>query len=204
MRRPGRTGRPGRTARRDRPGRSGAGCRGEAQTANRVLGRAVRVRGAGGGGDGQARVAGALGEGRRTVEALDPSESAGSSTKGVRKFVSKLPGGNKCRDHVAKYASSQATLSRVVGALRGGQDELRRDSAALHTGAGGGAHRPDRSPIPPRSPVSGAVPVPADPTALPGNGARVVTRPAEQAAGGAAGTADREGGAGGTGGSHGR
>ncbi|AWZ09949.1 hypothetical protein DRB89_42625 [Streptomyces sp. ICC4] len=77
-------------------------------------------------------------------------------------------------------------------------------SAAPSAGAGGGAHRPDRSPIPPRSPVSGAVPVPADPTALPGNGARVVTRPAEQAAGGAAGTADREGGAGGTGGSHGR
>ncbi|WP_374774259.1 MtrAB system histidine kinase MtrB [Streptomyces sp. NBC_01310] len=39
----------------------------------------------------------------------------------------------------------------------------------------------DRSPIPPRSPVGGALPVPADPTALPGNGARVVARPAEQA-----------------------
>ncbi|MFE5809077.1 MtrAB system histidine kinase MtrB [Streptomyces sp. NPDC056491] len=38
-----------------------------------------------------------------------------------------------------------------------------------------------RSPIPPRSPVAGAMPVPADPTALPGNGARVVSRPAEQA-----------------------
>ncbi|MET9322965.1 MtrAB system histidine kinase MtrB [Streptomyces sp. NPDC003038] len=42
----------------------------------------------------------------------------------------------------------------------------------------------DRSPIPPRSAVAGALPVPADPTALPGNGARVVARPAEQAAAG--------------------
>lgn len=39
----------------------------------------------------------------------------------------------------------------------------------------------DRSPIPPRSAVAGALPVPADPTALPGSGARVVARPAEQA-----------------------
>lgn len=89
------------------------------------------------------------------------------------------------------------------------------------------AGRADRSPIPPRSPVAGAVPVPADPTALPGNGARVVTRAAEQAgngpgsgpgsggsgsgtaggpasaahtrSGGAAGATDREGGAGGAG-----
>ncbi len=34
---------------------------------------------------------------------------------------------------MAKYASSQTTLNRIVGALRGGQDELRRDNAALHT-----------------------------------------------------------------------
>ncbi|MEU6868103.1 MtrAB system histidine kinase MtrB [Streptomyces sp. NPDC046876] len=42
--------------------------------------------------------------------------------------------------------------------------------------------RPERSAIPPRSAVAGALPVPADPTALPGNGARVVARPADQAA----------------------
>ncbi|MEU7556129.1 MtrAB system histidine kinase MtrB [Streptomyces sp. NPDC044571] len=44
------------------------------------------------------------------------------------------------------------------------------------------AGRPDRSPIPPRSAVAGALPVPSDPTALPGNGARVVARPADRAA----------------------
>ncbi|MFI5766516.1 MULTISPECIES: MtrAB system histidine kinase MtrB [unclassified Streptomyces] len=87
------------------------------------------------------------------------------------------------------------------------------------------AERADRSPIPPRSPVAGALPVPADPTALPGSGARVVTRPADVArpadgarpaeqangsgggaanarpgSGGTAGATDREGGSGGTGG----
>ncbi|MGO4758893.1 toxic anion resistance protein, partial [Streptomyces sp. 2MCAF27] len=53
--------------------------------------------------------------------------------KGARKLLSKLPGGNKLRDHVAKYASAQGTLNKIVGSLRGGQDELRRDNAALHT-----------------------------------------------------------------------
>ncbi|MEV0414804.1 MtrAB system histidine kinase MtrB [Streptomyces sp. NPDC050448] len=51
--------------------------------------------------------------------------------------------------------------------------------------------RPDRSPIPPRSAVAGALPVPADPTALPGNGARVVARPADQAAADRAAAADQ-------------
>ncbi len=111
-------------------GLGSADIRGAAQQSNRMLERAVRSLGADGGGDAQARVAGSLVELRRTVEDLDPSES---SAKGVRKLISKLPGGNKFRDHVAKYASSQATLNRIVGALRGGQDELRRDNAALHT-----------------------------------------------------------------------
>ncbi|WP_412079298.1 MtrAB system histidine kinase MtrB [Streptomyces xanthophaeus] len=44
------------------------------------------------------------------------------------------------------------------------------------------AHAGDHSPMPPRSPVASAMPVPADPTALPGSGARVVARPAEQSA----------------------
>ncbi|MFJ7270131.1 toxic anion resistance protein [Streptomyces sp. NPDC099050] len=114
-------------------GLGSADIRGAAQQSNRMLERAVRSLAADGGGDAQARVAGSLVELRRTVEDLDPSDSAGGSAKGVRKLLSKLPGGNRFRDHVAKYASSQTTLNRIVGALRGGQDELRRDNAALHT-----------------------------------------------------------------------
>ncbi|MGW0395795.1 MtrAB system histidine kinase MtrB [Streptomyces sp. NPDC003042] len=55
-----------------------------------------------------------------------------------------------------------------------------------HGGQGGHgantAERGDRSPIPPRPAVTTALPVPADPTALPGNGARVVARPTDQSA----------------------
>ncbi|WP_371676932.1 toxic anion resistance protein [Streptomyces sp. NBC_01276] len=106
-----------------------ADMRDAAQQSNRMLDRAVRSLGAGGG-DAQGRVAGSLVELRRTVEDLDPRDAP---AKGARRLLAKLPGGNRLRDHVAKYASSQATLNRIVGALRGGQDELRRDNAALHT-----------------------------------------------------------------------
>ncbi|MEV7562435.1 toxic anion resistance protein [Streptomyces sp. NPDC089795] len=104
--------------------------RSAAQQSNRMLERAVRSLGSDGGGDAQARVAGSLVELRRTVEDLDPRDTP---AKGARKLLAKLPGGNRFRDHVAKYASSQATLNRIVGSLRGGQDELRRDNAALRT-----------------------------------------------------------------------
>ncbi|MGO4457834.1 toxic anion resistance protein [Streptomyces sp. M-16] len=106
-----------------------ADMRDAAQQSNRMLDRAVRSLGAEGG-DAQGRVAGSLVELRRTVEDLDPRDGP---AKGARRLLARLPGGNRLRDHVAKYASSQATLNRIVGALRGGQDELRRDNAALHT-----------------------------------------------------------------------
>ncbi|MFI5669296.1 toxic anion resistance protein [Streptomyces sp. NPDC051704] len=109
----------------------GAGeVRSAAQQSNRMLDRAVRSLGSEGGGDAQSRVAGSLVELRRTVQDLDPRDTP---AKGARRLLAKLPGGNRFRDHVAKYASSQATLNAIVGALRSGQDELRRDNAALHT-----------------------------------------------------------------------
>ncbi|GAA2612554.1 toxic anion resistance protein [Streptomyces spororaveus] len=111
-------------------GLGSADIRSAAQQSNRMLERAVRSLGPDGGGDAQARVAGSLVELRRTVEDLDPRDSP---AKGARRLLAKLPGGNRFRDHVAKYASSQATLNRIVGSLRSGQDELRRDNAALHT-----------------------------------------------------------------------
>ncbi|MFC8369063.1 toxic anion resistance protein [Streptomyces sp. NPDC057238] len=106
---------------------------GEMRTAtaqsNRMLERTVRSL-PGKGGDAQSKVAGSLVELRRVVEDLDPRDLP--ANRG-RKFLSRLPGGNRLRDHVAKYASAQGTLNGIVGALRGGQDELRRDNAALQT-----------------------------------------------------------------------
>ncbi|MEU3978706.1 toxic anion resistance protein [Streptomyces sp. NPDC026672] len=103
--------------------------RSAAQQSNRMLERTVRSL-PGKGQDAQGRVAGSLVELRRVVEDLDPRDlPAGKS----RKFLSRLPGGNRLRDHVAKYASAQGTLNKIVGSLRGGQDELRRDNAALQT-----------------------------------------------------------------------
>ncbi|MFI8948807.1 toxic anion resistance protein [Streptomyces sp. NPDC053750] len=100
-----------------------------AAQSNRMLDRSVRSL-PDKGDDAQARVAGSLVELRRVVEDLDPRDLP--ANKG-RTFLSRLPGGKRLRDHVAKYASSQSTLNRIVGSLRGGQDELRRDNAALQT-----------------------------------------------------------------------
>ncbi|GAA2783725.1 toxic anion resistance protein [Streptomyces showdoensis] len=100
-----------------------------AQQSNRMLDRTVRSLGSAGG-DPQGRVGDSLVALRRTVEDLDPRDTA---AKGVRGLLSKLPGGNRVRDHIAKYASSKATLDRILDALDAGQDELRRDNAALQT-----------------------------------------------------------------------
>ncbi|MFI8825979.1 toxic anion resistance protein [Streptomyces sp. NPDC053431] len=100
-----------------------------AQQSNRMLDRTVRSLGDAGG-DATTRVGGSLVELRRTVEDLDPRDAP---AKGMRGLLSRLPGGNRLRDHIAKYASSQATINRILDALRGGQDELRRDNAALQT-----------------------------------------------------------------------
>ncbi|MCB8902819.1 MULTISPECIES: toxic anion resistance protein [unclassified Streptomyces] len=104
--------------------------RSAAQQSNRMLDRTIRSLDSGAGGDAQSRVGSSLVELRRTITDLDPRDTP---RKGFKGLLSKLPGGNRLRDHVATYASSQATLNRIVGSLRSGQDELRRDNAALQT-----------------------------------------------------------------------
>ncbi|MFE9096209.1 toxic anion resistance protein [Streptomyces sp. NPDC007264] len=100
-----------------------------AAQSNRMLERTLRSL-PGKGDDAGSRVGGSLVELRRVVEDLDPRDMPAG--KG-RRFLSRLPGGTRLRDHVARYASAQGTLNKIVGSLRGGQDELRRDNAALQT-----------------------------------------------------------------------
>jgi len=76
--------------------------------------------------DGGHQVSASLVELRRTVEDLDPAHklSAGG-------LLRHLPFGNKLRDYFAKYESAQTHLNAIISALYDGQDELRKDNAAL-------------------------------------------------------------------------
>lgn len=104
--------------------------RASAQAANRMLNRSVAaLAGAKGeSADAQKRVAGGLVELRRTVEDLDPKD-VGKLTG--RKLLSKLPFGRSLRDFVSRYQSANVNINKIVASLRSGQDELRRDNAAI-------------------------------------------------------------------------
>lgn len=96
-----------------------------AEVSNRLLATPVRAMEKGPMAD-KSKVAETLVELRRTIEDLDPSEA-----KGVRKLLGFIPFGDKIRDYFAKYQSAQAQLNAIINALRNGQDELRKDNAAL-------------------------------------------------------------------------
>jgi len=76
--------------------------------------------------DGGHQVSTSLVELRRVVEDLDPSHRL--SAGGILRH---LPFGNKLRDYFAKYESAQSHLNAIIRALYDGQDELRKDNAAL-------------------------------------------------------------------------
>jgi len=72
------------------------------------------------------KVAGTLVELRRTVEDLDPKQATG-----VRKLLDKLPFKDRMADYFRRYESAQDHLNAIIQSLYDGQDELRRDNAAL-------------------------------------------------------------------------
>jgi uncharacterized protein YaaN involved in tellurite resistance len=76
--------------------------------------------------DSGSKVSKSLVELRRTVEDLDPARRL--SVGGILK---RLPFGNKLRDYFGRYQSAQAHLNAIIRALYDGQDELRKDNAAL-------------------------------------------------------------------------
>jgi uncharacterized protein YaaN involved in tellurite resistance len=97
-----------------------------AETSNRLLKTPVRAINTGGLASGS-NVGKTLVELRRTVEDLDPAGAQGS-----RKFLGFIPFGDKIADYFAKYQSAQSHLDAILHALRDGQDELRKDNAALN------------------------------------------------------------------------
>jgi uncharacterized protein YaaN involved in tellurite resistance len=108
-----------------------------ARVSNRMLERPAAAlastrgggRGAGtGSGDAQTRVAHTLVELRETVTDLDPGNA---DLKGSRKLLGKLPFGNRLSAYFQRYQSAQKQLDAIIRALDSGQDELRKDNAAI-------------------------------------------------------------------------
>ncbi|WP_310740417.1 toxic anion resistance protein [Microbispora sp. H10885] len=103
--------------------------RASSQVANRMLRRPVAALASakGEGADGQARVAGQLVALRRTIVDLDPKQA----TAGTRRLLGVIPFGDRLRDYFARYRSAQKHIDDIIRALKSGQDELRKDNAAI-------------------------------------------------------------------------
>jgi uncharacterized protein YaaN involved in tellurite resistance len=104
-----------------------------ARVSNRMLERPAAAmkatRGRGGPvGDAQTRVAGTLVELRQTVTELDPGRA---DLKGARRLLGMVPFGNKITGYFQRYQSAQKQLDGIITALGSGQDELRKDNAAI-------------------------------------------------------------------------
>jgi uncharacterized protein YaaN involved in tellurite resistance len=65
---------------------------------------------------------------RRTVEDLDPSRHGLANPKTLFGI---LPFGGRLRDYFGRYQSAQSHLNAIIQALYRGQDELRKDNAAI-------------------------------------------------------------------------
>ena len=63
---------------------------------------------------------------RRTIEDLDPKQATGA-----RKLLGMIPFGDKIADYFRKYEGAQSHINAIINALYDGQDELRKDNAAL-------------------------------------------------------------------------
>lgn len=105
--------------------------RASAAVSNRMLERPAAAMGAKGKtGDAVTRVSNTLIDLRHTVTELDPKRS---DLTGVKKVLKWLPGGDKIDRYFDKYKSAQSHLNAIIKALDSGQDELRKDNAAIET-----------------------------------------------------------------------
>src|SRR3954447_23665219 len=107
--------------------------RASAAVSNRMLDRPAAVVKAGkgtGGGDAQTRVATSLSELRTTITDLDPNRA---DLSGAKKALKWLPGGNRLQKYFQKYESAQTQINAIIKSLESGQDDLRKDNAAIET-----------------------------------------------------------------------
>lgn len=82
------------------------------------------------GADPASRTGNTLVELRQIVTELDPKRHDLTGTKRILRF---LPGGSAIQRYFMKYESAQEQLNAITKALKGGQDELRQDNAAIQT-----------------------------------------------------------------------
>jgi len=104
--------------------------RAAASVSSRMLDRPAAALGKKDGGDAQTRVANTLVDLRSTVTDLDPKRA---DLTGVKKVLKWLPGGDKVDRYFMKYQSAQSHLDAIIKSLGSGQDELRKDNAAIET-----------------------------------------------------------------------
>jgi uncharacterized protein YaaN involved in tellurite resistance len=104
--------------------------RSSAAVSNRMLERPAAAMGKGKDADAQTRVSNTLIDLRQTVTELDPKRS---DLTGVKKVLKWLPGGDKIDRYFDKYKSAQSHLNAIIKSLDSGQDELRKDNAAIET-----------------------------------------------------------------------
>jgi uncharacterized protein YaaN involved in tellurite resistance len=100
--------------------------RAAADSSNRLLQTPVKAM-RDGGVSGTSQISKSLLDLRKTVEDLDPSEA----TIG-KKLLGLIPFGDSMTDYFRRYESSQKQIDAIVRALYNGQDELRKDNAALN------------------------------------------------------------------------
>ncbi len=107
--------------------------RASASVSSRMLDRpaaVIKANKGGGGADAQTRVANTLVDLRSTVTELDPNRA---DLAGAKKILKWIPGGDKIQRYFAKYESAQSHLNAIIKSLESGQDELRKDNAAIET-----------------------------------------------------------------------
>jgi uncharacterized protein YaaN involved in tellurite resistance len=100
-----------------------------AQVSNRLLDKPAAAMQSGAF-DPTSQVATSLVKLRRTVEDLDPARQ-GILHGAERKILGLIPFGNALRDYFNKYQSGQANINSIIQSLYSGQDELRKDNAAI-------------------------------------------------------------------------